>query len=238
MGWKRGSVILEARPYAHVICLKFRQERCNFCLVSADNMKKCGSCKKIWYCGVSCQKEDWKIHKVECQIMRRVPDTPTDSLRLYLRLIIRYLAGAANVKHPEDESPCLRTFSELMSHADKIKVDPTRSEQFRTAADFLRAYAHGILRLPSDDVLLDIFGKMVINTFTIADEMLQDVGVAVYTSPSVLDHRCWPNAVATFDGRKVIVRAVDNITGDSLSDVSLELQTCIKYWTSLGVLGI
>uniref|UniRef100_A0A0B6ZHP7 SET domain-containing protein n=1 Tax=Arion vulgaris TaxID=1028688 RepID=A0A0B6ZHP7_9EUPU len=69
--------------------------------------------------------------------------------------------------------------------------------------------------------MLEIFGKMVINTFTIADEMLQDVGVAVYTSPSVLDHRCWPNAVASFDGRNVIVRAVDDIASDSLSDVFL-----------------
>ncbi|KAK3759711.1 hypothetical protein RRG08_064432 [Elysia crispata] len=62
---------------------------------------------------------------------------------------------------------------------------------------------------------------MVINTFTAADEVLQDVGVAVYARPSVLDHRCRPNAVASFDGRKVIIRAVEDIPSGSLSDVYL-----------------
>ncbi|XP_055896258.1 histone-lysine N-methyltransferase SMYD3-like isoform X1 [Biomphalaria glabrata] len=222
MGWKRGTVVMESKPFAHVICQKFSEDRCNYCLKSSEEkLLKCGACNKLMYCGVNCQREDWKIHKTECKIMKRVPNVPTDSIRLFLRLIIRFLKGDGKQKHPNDESPCIRTFNDLMSHRDEIKADQTRSELFRIAADFVRGYTHGILQLPSDDVLLEIFGKMVINTFTIADELLQDVGVAVYTSPSVLDHRCWPNAVASFDGIKVTVRAVDNIGSDSLSDVYL-----------------
>ncbi|CAL1533962.1 unnamed protein product [Lymnaea stagnalis] len=222
MGWQRGSLVMEAKPYAHVICQKYKDDRCNFCFTSVEEkLLKCGACKKLMYCGVACQKADWRIHKTECKVMKRVPDTPTDSIRLYLRLIIRYLAGAASEKHPKDESPCLRSFTDLMSHSERIKNDPTRSGLFRVAADFVRGYTHGILQVPNDDVLLEIFGKMVINTFTIADELLQDVGVAVYTSPSILDHRCWGNAVASFDGIKIRVRAVDAIHSDSLSDVFL-----------------
>ncbi|KAH9496931.1 SET and MYND domain-containing protein 3 [Bulinus truncatus] len=222
MGWKRGTVVMESKPFAHVICQKFREDRCNFCFKSAEEkLLKCGACKKLMYCGVNCQKDDWKAHKTECKIMQRVPDLPTDSIRLFLRLILRYLKGDCSQKHPTDESPCIRTFNDLMSHSDKIRVDPTRSELFRIASEFVRGYTHGILQLPNDDVLLEIFGKMVINTFTIADELLQDVGVAVYASPSILDHRCWANAVASFEGTKVIVRAVDNINSDSLSQVFL-----------------
>ncbi|XP_059171979.1 histone-lysine N-methyltransferase SMYD3-like [Physella acuta] len=222
MGWKKGSVIIQAKPYVHVICKKFTEDRCNFCFKSTEEkLLKCGACKKVMYCGVPCQKEDWKIHKLECKVMKRVPDTPTDSIRLYLRLLIRYLTGSAGEKRSKDESPCLRSFNDLMSHADKIKTDTSRYELFKIAADFLRGYTHGILQLPNEDTLLEIFGKMVINTFTIADELLQDVGVAVYTSPSVLDHCCWPNAVASFDGINVTVRAVADIEGDSFTNVFL-----------------
>lgn len=210
---------MEARPYAHIICQKFAEERCNFCLKSFGNLKKCGACKSVRYCEMACQKGDWKIHKTECPIMKRVPNVPTDSIRLYLRLVLLHLVHASKVRDSKAEAPCIRSFSDLMSHSENIKTDKKRAELFHVATDFLRAYTHGILQLPNDDILLDIFGKMVINTFTIADEMLQDVGVAVYNSPSILDHKCWPNAVASFDGHKVVVRAVEDISSDSLSDV-------------------
>ncbi|GFO00665.1 histone-lysine N-methyltransferase smyd3 [Plakobranchus ocellatus] len=91
MVWKKGSVIMEAKPYAHVICQKFIGNHCNFCMKGSEHLKKCGGCKSIRYCGLTCQKGDWKIHKTECEIMKRVPNLPTDSIRLYLRLIICHL---------------------------------------------------------------------------------------------------------------------------------------------------
>ncbi|RUS81882.1 hypothetical protein EGW08_010352, partial [Elysia chlorotica] len=224
MGWKRGSVIMEAKPYAHVICQKYAEDRCNFCLKSSSNLKKCGTCKNIRYCSIVCQKGDWRIHKTECPIMKRVPNVPTDSIRLYLRLVLLYLDHRSSLKDPKAEAPCIRSFDDLMSRRENIKTDKKRAELFQIATDFLRAYTHGLLQLPSDETLLDIFGKMVINTFTVANEMLQDVAVAIYTSPSVLNHRCRPNAVASFDGRRVVIRAVEDIPSGSLSDVSLTLE--------------
>jgi len=32
-----------------------------------SNMKRCGRCKKAWYCSVECQRKDWSIHKLECK---------------------------------------------------------------------------------------------------------------------------------------------------------------------------
>lgn len=55
---------------------------------------------------------------------------------------------------------CIHFGSALIADSDKIKTDPTRSEQFQTVSDFLRAYTYGILQLPSDDILLQIFGKV------------------------------------------------------------------------------
>ncbi|KAL8612622.1 hypothetical protein ACOMHN_044563 [Nucella lapillus] len=76
------------------------------------------------------------------------------------------------------------------------------------------------LQLPPPSELLDIFGKvggteclnggsmvwaMVINTFTISNQELLDIGAGLYLSPSCLDHRCSPNAVGLFNGKTLMV---------------------------------
>ncbi|KAK2022438.1 hypothetical protein LX32DRAFT_602774 [Colletotrichum zoysiae] len=39
-------------------------------------LKNCGRCKKAWYCGVDCQRANWKLHKPECppRVMPLRPD--------------------------------------------------------------------------------------------------------------------------------------------------------------------
>ncbi len=41
--------------------------RCAFCSKSAEVLKRCGRCKKVKYCSVDCQKEDWDSHKNRCK---------------------------------------------------------------------------------------------------------------------------------------------------------------------------
>ena len=43
---------------------------CGFCSKreeSAKQFQKCNRCKIVYYCGKSCQKSDWKIHKKNCK---------------------------------------------------------------------------------------------------------------------------------------------------------------------------
>ena len=41
--------------------------RCGWCLYSSKNIiHKCSSCKKVYYCDISCQRLDWKEHKHNC----------------------------------------------------------------------------------------------------------------------------------------------------------------------------
>lgn len=44
-------------------------EVCSFCgLESVDSsLKQCGACRLVKYCSTSCQKSDWKAHKVSCK---------------------------------------------------------------------------------------------------------------------------------------------------------------------------
>ena len=38
---------------------------CNSC-GQADSTKRCGACRKVYYCSEKCQKNDWKSHKPNC----------------------------------------------------------------------------------------------------------------------------------------------------------------------------
>jgi hypothetical protein len=34
---------------------------------TGTKLKKCGSCKNVWYCSLECQRGHWKCHKQECK---------------------------------------------------------------------------------------------------------------------------------------------------------------------------
>jgi hypothetical protein len=40
---------------------------CSFCYISLEKTLRCGKCKKHPYCCRSCQKSDWKQHKIWCE---------------------------------------------------------------------------------------------------------------------------------------------------------------------------
>lgn len=47
---------------------------CAFC--EAPALLKCTACKSVFYCGVEHQKHHWKSHKIECQRMYEIRDSP------------------------------------------------------------------------------------------------------------------------------------------------------------------
>ena len=43
-------------------------QKCASCSKSYKTLKRCGRCKKVKYCSVACQKDDWKNHKTQCKV--------------------------------------------------------------------------------------------------------------------------------------------------------------------------
>jgi hypothetical protein len=43
-----------------------RGTRCGFCGDIEKKKKRCGGCKKVYYCSRECQSADWKVHKANC----------------------------------------------------------------------------------------------------------------------------------------------------------------------------
>lgn len=66
---KRRLVARESQPLASAsrsVMSSKRGGRCLVCMGMQPATKACGKCRKIWYCCVQCQKDDWREHKKVC----------------------------------------------------------------------------------------------------------------------------------------------------------------------------
>lgn len=43
-------------------------KKCNKCDKVDEKLQRCARCKKTYYCGIDCQKADWKLHRETCAI--------------------------------------------------------------------------------------------------------------------------------------------------------------------------
>ncbi|CDP12439.1 unnamed protein product [Coffea canephora] len=89
-----GEVIISQEPYVAVPNKNSNDSssRCEWCF-STRNLKKCSACQVVWYCGSTCQKTDWKLHRLECQVLSKVEKgrikSLTPSIRLMVKLYLR-----------------------------------------------------------------------------------------------------------------------------------------------------
>lgn len=91
-----------------------------------------------------------------------------------------------------------------------MKEDKQRMEHFESLAAVLNEYL-GEQRIPNTAELLGIYGRMVVNTFNILDSEMQSIGSGIYLAASVIDHSCAPNAVAVFEGTRIIIRTLKSL---------------------------
>ncbi len=55
-----------------------------------SNLLRCSGCRFVRYCGKSCQRGDWEMHKAECKGIATInPSTPSDTMRLVVRILQR-----------------------------------------------------------------------------------------------------------------------------------------------------
>ena len=57
------------------------------------------------------------------------------------------------------------------------------------------------MELPSKPEILEIYSRVLINSFNIMDDEYQPIGIGLYLAASVFDHSCNPNAAVVFSGK-------------------------------------
>lgn len=64
---------------------------------------------------------------------------------------------------------------------------------------------------------------MCVNSFSICNQEYQSLGTGLYLGASIVDHSCKPNAVVTFEGTTLVMRALEKIPNLDFNKVS--------YWS-------
>ncbi|XP_047435772.1 histone-lysine N-methyltransferase SMYD3 [Mugil cephalus] len=227
---RRGELVTSAEPLACCVTNKLSREVCHHCFTRCQTLLRCSQCKTARYCNVTCQKQAWSGHKRECKCLRSLlPRLPTDSVRLAARLIFALLSPS------KSSSEELYTLEEHESHLDSMSEQ--KKQGLCQLASMLELYLQQEIPdmtqemtpalPPSCREALSLIAKVTCNCFTISDGELQEIGVGLYPSLSLLNHDCRPNCVMVFEGTKLQLRAVQ--------DISPEEEITISYIETLSL---
>lgn len=217
---KRGELVYSAEPLACCVSNRLARNVCHHCFSRHETLLRCSQCKMARYCDITCQKQAWPVHKSECKCLQSVlPRIPTDSVRLAARIIFALL------RPTKDNSVELYTIEEHESHLSSMSEQ--KKEGLSHLASMLQLYLQQELPAleqgssaipPSCRDPLSLMAKVTCNCFTISDGELQEIGVGLYPSLSLLNHDCGPNCVMVFEGTKLQLRAVRDIKpGDEIT---------------------
>lgn len=209
-----GDLICKAEPFAHVISANANGAFCDLCAKppSTSRLLKCGACKYEHYCNKRCQKKAWTYHKFECPLLKAIsPRIPPDSVRLITKILWKLAKG---VKTVEDD-PGWRDWYDLCPQLKHCEEDSKRRDAFLKVMYTVNMYISqdtiAQLGLKTGDEMTSELGRMSFNGYTLTSMGVQEIGAAVYLSPSVFNHSCAPNAVHVCDGTTLYVRALEDI---------------------------
>lgn len=156
-----GSEVLECHPYVFVSRSEMHGKICDTCLTIKEWLQRCSSCKLVYYCGLTCQRMAWKLHKLECKHLNKMfPKMPSDTVRLLGLLLLR------NDDSDED------WLHELTTHSDEIRKE--KSEMFTHILAVLNTYLD--TRELNNANVFEQFCKVNCNTFTISDGETKPIG--------------------------------------------------------------
>nr|CAD1832952.1 unnamed protein product [Ananas comosus var. bracteatus] len=207
------EVIICQEPYASAPNKVSAGSSCDGCFASS-NIRKCSACRIAWYCGNACQRAEWKLHQLECQVLAALSEDRkkmlTPAIRLMVRLVLRKKLQNEKVI-PTSETDNYDLVNALESHISGL--DEKQLVLYAQMANLVK------LVLPSLEIdLKEIthnFSKLACNAHTICDDELRPLGTGLYPVISIINHSCVPNSVLVFEGRVAYVRALEPINKDT-----------------------
>ncbi|XP_071701990.1 histone-lysine N-methyltransferase ASHR1-like isoform X2 [Rutidosis leptorrhynchoides] len=213
-----GEVILSEEPYVSVPNKSSTESRCDWCFTSS-NLKRCSSCHVVCYCGSTCQKFDWKLHRLECQLLARLDKNRITSLTPSIRLIVKlYLRRKLQNEKviPTTAMDNYNLVKEIVSHI--AEVEETQLVLYAQMASLVNI----IMQWPDLNIkeITEDFSKLACNAHTICDSELIPLGTGLYPVISIINHSCSPNSVLVFEGRIATVRAMQQIPKGSEISIS------------------
>lgn len=137
----------------------------------------------------------------------------------WLQFLSLFFAGGGKITATLPDGS-QRRFDDLESHTKNIIRDKVRFEAFESFFAVLRICFPE--DLPPKSEILDIYSRILINSFNLMNDSYQSVGIGLYLEASAFDHSCDPNAIPIFTGKSLSVRFIHDIeTQVRLSDIRI-----------------
>ncbi|XP_055354117.1 histone-lysine N-methyltransferase set-18-like [Paramacrobiotus metropolitanus] len=226
MGYKRGDVIMENKPWAYIVNDDYRDKCCHYCFTSeiaddplfpskTNKLQRCSGCRFAYFCNASCLKFAWKDHKFECQRIKKLQETntplPTAQVRLAARVFNKYFRG--DIMDPACRPTSNRTFLTLWHHADKVRESVGQLAAYKKVMGEVRQFiGNENVPVSDDDELLPIYNRITVNSINMDDGEVQK-GIGVFLGASMFDHSCRPNAdfFIRDHGATIYIVALDDV---------------------------
>lgn len=202
-----GELLFSCPAYSYVLSTSERGLICEQCFTRKKGLAKCGKCKKAFYCNAKCQKKNWAMHKLECNAMCVFGEkwSPSETVRLVARIIAR-LRGQTE-RSPSEKMLLLREMEDHVEELDNEKRELTEAD-----IAGLHQFYSKYLDFPDHQALLRLISQVHCNGFTLEDEELSHIGLAVFPDIALVNHSCCPNVIVTYRGINAEVRAVQEIS--------------------------
>ncbi|RDB18387.1 Histone-lysine N-methyltransferase ASHR1 [Hypsizygus marmoreus] len=201
-----GDILISVKPHIAVLSNQYLNSHCSNCFGSspASSLKRCTTCRTIWYCDSTCQNKDWVLHKRECAALQEwakvapSPDVsvPSDAVRCLGRLLWRR-------QQKSNDGTWVKSVEAMQSHRTSIQ-----SSSFELHTHLSHALVRYLgLSSPQELVefglssardLVDIISRFITNTFTVTTPTLTPVGASISPVVALINHSCDPNAVVVF----------------------------------------
>uniref|UniRef100_A0A671MG31 [histone H3]-lysine(4) N-trimethyltransferase n=1 Tax=Sinocyclocheilus anshuiensis TaxID=1608454 RepID=A0A671MG31_9TELE len=202
--YEAGELLFSCPAYSYILSVNERGFICEQCFTRKKGLAKCGKCKKAFYCNVNCQKKNWPMHKLECHAMCVYGENwcPSETVRLVARIIARLVRYK---KH----------FITLFVETESMNMEDMDNEKRELNEAHIAGLHHFYskhLDFPDHQALLTLLSQVHCNGFTVEDEELSSLGLAIFPDIALLNHSCCPNVIVTYRGINAEVRAVQKIS--------------------------
>ena len=170
-----GHLVISSLPYVSVLNRSQRLSRCDYCfqqLNSYPQVTKCDICDSVFYCCKECKEHDRRAHGYECQYLS---GCCSDTVRLMMRLLGRQSQDNVGESLPDGST---RTLEDLLDHKDDIWQNNSLVE--KVCQTYQKLEQCSFKHLPMFNEFLSLFGKVLINGFTVADLTSKNIATGLY----------------------------------------------------------
>ncbi|KAF9458385.1 hypothetical protein BDZ94DRAFT_1226398 [Collybia nuda] len=204
--YKPGDIVLAAKPHIAALSNQYLDSYCSNCFGPApeSGLKRCTTCRTVWYCNSTCQTKDWAQHKRECVALQEwsksAPSAelsiPSDAVRCLGRMLWK-------MQKQKIDSNWTMEINALQSHRSSLQ---SSSYELHTHLSHALVRYLGLTSpqeladfgLNSAGDLVDVISRFVANTFTITTPTLTPIGASISPVIALINHSCDPNAVVVF----------------------------------------